>query len=49
MTLTATDLDYKKSPVAERDQGSSGPDGSAPRHGSAELAAGEHRRSRQEI
>ena len=33
--------------VAERDQGSAGADGPASRHGSAGLAAGEHRRSRQ--
>ena len=35
--------------VAERDQGSAGPDGSASRHGSAGLAAGEHRRARQAL
>ncbi|MGY3409088.1 DNA-directed RNA polymerase alpha subunit [Bradyrhizobium sp. GM5.1] len=35
--------------VSERDQGSAGPDGSAPRHGSAGLAAGEHRRARQAL
>jgi DNA-directed RNA polymerase subunit alpha len=31
--------------VAQRDQGSAGADGSAPRHGSHRLAAGEHRRA----
>jgi hypothetical protein len=35
--------------VAERNQGSAGPDGSAPRHGSARLAAGEHRRAGQAL
>src|SRR6185437_8487841 len=35
--------------VAERDQGSAGPDGAASRHGSAGLAAGEHRRARQAL
>ena len=35
--------------VAERDQGSAGPDGAASRHGSAGLAAGEYRRARQAL
>src|SRR5262249_16124894 len=35
--------------VAERDQRSVGLDGSAPRHGGRELAAGQHRRTRQEV
>src|SRR4029079_8385597 len=35
--------------VAQRDQGSAGADGPAPRHGSAGLAAGEYRRARQAL
>src|SRR5262249_34613026 len=35
--------------VAQRDQGSAGADGPAPRHGSAGMAAGEHRRARQAL
>ena len=35
--------------VAERDQGGPGLHGSAPRHGSAELAAGQHRRAGQAL
>ena len=35
--------------VAQRDQGSAGRDGPPPRHGSAELAAGQHRRSGQAL
>ena len=35
--------------VAERDQGSAGPDGSASRHGGYGLAAGEYRRARQAL
>ena len=35
--------------VAQRDQGSAGPDGPPSRHGSAGLAAGEHRRTRQAL
>ena len=35
--------------VAQRDQGSAGADGPASRHGSAGLAAGEHRRARQAL
>ena len=38
-----------RSQIIERDQGSARPDGSSSRHGSAELAAGEHRRAGQEI
>ena len=35
--------------VAQRDQGSAGPDGPAPRHGGHGLAAGEHRGPRQAV
>jgi DNA-directed RNA polymerase alpha subunit len=35
--------------VAQRNQGSAGADGPAPRHGSAGLAAGEHRRAGQAL
>src|SRR6202040_3864211 len=35
--------------VAERDQGSAGPDGAAPRHGSAGLAARKYRRAGQAL